>query len=101
MLSVQDVSAGYGRLQILNDVSIEADKAQITVVVGPNGSGKSTLLKTVAGLTTLFRGTIIFDSERISGLPSFRIARKGLAYLPQTESVFTQLTVSENMKMAS
>ena len=100
MLSVQGVSAGYGRLQILNEVSMEAEEARITVVVGPNGSGKSTLLKTIAGLTNLYQGTISLKGQSISKLPPHEIARKGLAYLPQTESTFTQLTVAENMKMA-
>jgi branched-chain amino acid transport system ATP-binding protein len=70
------------------------------VIVGPNGSGKSTLLKTIAGLTTLYQGRIVFDSRTISGLPPYEIARLGLAFLPQTESTFTQLTVTENFRMA-
>ena len=100
MLSVEQVSAGYGKLQILSDISVEARPGEVTVIVGPNGSGKSTLLKTISGLTTLYQGRIVFDSRVISGLPSHEIARLGLAYLPQTESVFTQLTVTENLKMA-
>ncbi len=100
LLSVEKVSAGYGKLQILSDISIEAHPREVTVIVGPNGSGKSTLLKTISGLTTIYDGRIIFESKLISGLPSHEIARLGLAYLPQTESVFTQLTVKENFKMA-
>ncbi len=100
MLSVEQVSAGYGKLQILSDISVEARPREVTVIVGPNGSGKSTLLKTISGLTTLYQGRIVFDSRVISGLPPHEIARLGLAYLPQTESSFTQLTVTENFKMA-
>src|SRR5215467_272129 len=73
---------------------------QITVIVGPNGSGKSTLLKTVAGLTRIYRGKIRIDETIISDLPPHEIARLGVAYLPQTESTFTHLTVEENLKMA-
>ena len=73
---------------------------EITVIVGPNGSGKSSLLKTIAGLTTIYNGTITLDGNKISGLPPHEIAKRGLAYLPQTESVFTQLSVAENFKMA-
>ncbi len=101
LLTAQGVSSGYGKLQVLNDVSIQAEDAKITVIVGPNGSGKSTLLKTIAGLATLYQGTISLDGQAISHLPPHEIARKGLAYLPQTESVFTQLTVTENFKMAA
>ncbi len=100
MLKVDDVSAGYGKLQILNNVSLEATPNQITVIVGPNGSGKSTLLKTVAGLTSVYQGEITLDGKDISNLPSHEIARLGIAYLPQTESTFTHLTVDENLKMA-
>jgi branched-chain amino acid transport system ATP-binding protein len=87
-------------LQILNEVSLKAEPNQITVVVGPNGSGKSTLLKTIAGLTTIHRGQVALGDRVISGLPPHEIARLGIAYLPQTESTFAQLTVAENLKMA-
>ena len=100
MLQVDGVSAGYGNLHILTDVSIRAEAKEVTVVVGPNGSGKSTLLKTIAGITNLYQGNIIFEGKSISHLPPHEIARRGLAYLPQTESVFTQLSVSENIRMA-
>ena len=100
LLTVNGVSAGYGKLQIIEDVNIKADADKITVIVGPNGSGKSTLLKTIAGLTTIYRGQIEVDGVPISGLASHEIARRGIAYLPQTESTFTHLTVAENFKMA-
>jgi branched-chain amino acid transport system ATP-binding protein len=79
---------------------MEAKEKEITTIVGPNGSGKSTLLKTIAGLTTIFGGVIELDGQRISGLPAHSLAKKGLAYLPQTDSTFTQLTVAENFRMA-
>src|SRR5215470_9068855 len=101
MLRVEAVSAGYGKLQILTDVSLEASPGELTIIVGPNGSGKSTLLKTIAGLTNIIGGKVEMDDKVISGLAPHVIARAGLAYLPQTESVFTQLTVLENVKMAA
>lgn len=101
MLRADSVSAGYGSLQILDKVSIEAKPNEITVIVGPNGSGKSTLLKTIAGLTSIYQGTVTLDGKIISNLAPHEIARLGVAYLPQTESTFTHLTVAENFKMAS
>jgi branched-chain amino acid transport system ATP-binding protein len=101
MLKVDSISAGYGKLQILSDVSLEAAPGELTIVVGPNGSGKSTLLKSIAGLTNIYKGTVTFDGKTLSGHPSHVIARSGLAYLPQTDSVFTKLTVTENFKMAA
>ncbi len=100
MLKVDGVSSGYGKLQILTDVSMEAAPGEITLVVGPNGSGKSTLLKTIAGLTNLYKGSISMDGRNLNGHPSHAIARSGLAYLPQTDAVFTQLSVTENFRMA-
>lgn len=101
MLTIQDVSSGYGKLQVLDNVSMQAEEGKITVIVGPNGSGKSTLLKTVAGVANLYQGKISFNGEEISRMAPHVIARHGIAYLPQTESTFTQLTVQENIKMAA
>jgi branched-chain amino acid transport system ATP-binding protein len=101
MLKVDSISAGYGRLQILTDVSLEAQAGELTIVVGPNGSGKSTLLKSIAGLTSIYKGSVTMDGKLLSGHPPHIIARSGLAYLPQTESVFTKLSVTENFKMAA
>jgi len=101
LLRVDLVSAGYGNLQILDNVSLEALPNQITVIVGPNGSGKSTLLKTIAGLTNIYQGNVTLDGKVISKLAPHDVARLGVAYLPQTESTFTHLTVAENFKMAS
>ncbi len=83
MLKVNNVSAGYGSLQILDRVSLEARPNEITVIVGPNGSGKSTLLKTIAGLTNIYQGNITLNDETISSLPPHEIARLGIAYLPR------------------
>jgi branched-chain amino acid transport system ATP-binding protein len=100
LLKVDHVSAGYGNLQIINDVSLHALGNRITVIVGPNGSGKSTLLKTIAGLTNIYQGEVSVDGMAISKLPPHEVARLGIAYLPQTQSTFTHLTVAENFKMA-
>ena len=100
MLKVTNISAGYGKLQILSDISIEASVGKLTVIVGPNGSGKSTLLKTISGVTRVYTGTISLDDRDLTHLPPHVIAKSGVAYLPQTESTFPLLTVEENLKMA-
>jgi len=101
MIKLENVSSGYGKLQVLNDISLEALDGKVSVIVGPNGSGKSTLLKTIAGVATLYSGSITLNDRKISSLAPHEIARQGIAYLPQTESVFTQLKVEENIKMAA
>jgi branched-chain amino acid transport system ATP-binding protein len=100
MLEVRNLTAGYGSLQILSEMSLSASGGKITAVVGPNGSGKSTLLKSIFGLTKIHSGEIIFDGQDLVGLPPYKIARNGISYLPQVESVFPTLTVEENLKMA-
>jgi branched-chain amino acid transport system ATP-binding protein len=101
LLKVQNIFAGYGKLQILNGVTVDAKAGEVTVIVGPNGSGKSTLLKTITGLTTVYQGTVELDNHNITGLASHKIARSGIAYLPQTDNIFTNLTVAENLRLAA
>ncbi|MDJ0270192.1 MAG: ABC transporter ATP-binding protein [Aigarchaeota archaeon] len=101
MIEVQKINAGYGRLHILFDADMHVREKSITVIVGPNGSGKSTLLKSIFGLTKIYSGVIKFDGENIVGLMPHQIARRGVAYLPQTDNVFANLTVRENLLMAS
>ena len=100
MLRVTDLYSGYGNMQILNGVSLEAAPGKITVIVGPNGSGKSTLLKSICGIASTFGGTVELDGARVTGKSPTEIARLGLAYLPQTNNVFTNLSVRENFVLA-
>ncbi len=100
MLTIEKLNAGYKTLQILFDVTITAPRNLLTVVVGPNGSGKSTLLKTVFGLTKIYSGKVFLDGLDITGLPPHKVAEKGIAYLPQVDNVFSNLTVYENLLIA-
>ncbi len=100
MLTIKELNAGYKALQILFDVTITAPRNLLTVVVGPNGSGKSTLLKTVFGLTKIYSGKVILDGLDITGLPPHKVAEQGIAYLPQVDNVFSNLTVYENLLIA-
>jgi branched-chain amino acid transport system ATP-binding protein len=100
LLRVSNLFSGYGKLQILNGISLQAEPGKITVIVGPNGSGKSTLLKSIAGVATIFRGEVEMDGKTLTNESPTEIARSGVAYLPQTENVFTNLTVKENLRLA-
>ena len=100
MIEINGLNAGYKRLHVLYDISLRFEKDEINVVVGPNGSGKSTLLKSIFGLTTIYSGSIKFNGVELNGLTPHQIARKGIAYLPQVDNVFSNLTVAENMLMA-
>lgn len=100
VIEVRNLNAGYRRLQILFDVSASFAREKINVIVGPNGSGKSTLLKSIFGLTTIYSGSITLDGIELIGKAPHEIARIGVAYLPQTENIFENLTVNENLRMA-
>ncbi|AIY90846.1 branched-chain amino acid ABC transporter ATP-binding protein [Geoglobus acetivorans] len=100
MLETKGVSSGYKELHILFDIDFKAEKNRITAIVGPNGSGKSTLLKTIFGFTTIYDGRILFEGREITHLPPHEKTKLGIAYLPQTDNVFTDLTVRENLVIA-
>ncbi len=100
MLRTEKLNAGYGRLHILFDVDAKVNEKEITCVVGPNGSGKSTLLKAIFGLATIHSGKVVFRNEDITRTPPHEKTKMGIAYLPQTDNVFVNLTVEENLRIA-
>jgi branched-chain amino acid transport system ATP-binding protein len=107
MLKVENISTGYGKKQVLYDISLEVKKGEIVLLAGSNGSGKSTLLKAIYGLLPPWNviasgakhsevtGKIIFNGEDITTL-----LQKGLLYIPQEDNLFEDLTVRENLEMA-
>ncbi|HVC40883.1 MAG TPA: ABC transporter ATP-binding protein [Candidatus Saccharimonadales bacterium] len=98
-LDVAGLTAGYGGAPIVEDVSIRAHRGAITAIVGPNGAGKSTLLKAIAGVIRSTGGTVAVEGRDATGLPSEKLVRRGIAYVPQVANVFPQLTVQENLEM--
>ncbi|EMA17843.1 ABC transporter ATP-binding protein [Haloarcula argentinensis] len=101
LLSVQQLDAGYGDLQILTDVDMEVGQEEYITIVGPNGAGKSTVMKSVFGLTTYMGGEIVFDDRDIAGEQPEDIISYGLSFVPQSNNVFEPLTVTENLKMGA
>jgi len=100
LLKEEDLVVGYYEdINILQGVSLEADKQDITAVLGPNGVGKSTLLKTICGFLTPNSGAISFKGDSISGIEPHKAIRKGLVYLPQELTLFHRMTVRENLQL--
>ena len=99
VVTVDELDAGYGSVQILHQVSMTARAGQITCVFGPNGCGKSTLLKAMAGVIDPWAGKITIDDDDLTHLPSHRTLSRGLAMMPQGGGVFPQLSVRENLRI--
>ena len=100
-LSCKNMTGGYGGEDIIHGCDIEVDKNQIVVIVGPNGAGKSTAMKAMLGMISLKEGSLILDGSDISKLtPQDRVAA-GIAFVPQTMNIFSELTVEENLEMGA
>jgi branched-chain amino acid transport system ATP-binding protein len=101
-IQVNDVVVGYSKdITILNGVSIKAEEKKVTCIIGPNGSGKSTLLKTIYGFLKPSRGTVFFDGKEITGREPCSLSSEGITFIPQRFAIFPQLTVKENLQMAT
>ncbi|MFB6123353.1 MAG: ABC transporter ATP-binding protein [Haloferacaceae archaeon] len=101
LLEVRNLDAGYGDLQILDDVDVDVGEDEYVTIVGPNGAGKSTVMKSVFGLTTHMGGTITFAGEDVTGLDPEEIIHEGVGYVPQNDNVFPTLSVRENLEMGA
>ena len=99
MLEVREIHSFYGKSHILFGISLEVNKGKIVGLMGRNGAGKSTTLKSMIGIVSPQSGSILFQNEEIMGLPPFRIARKGMGYVPEDRRVFSDLTVFENLEI--
>lgn len=99
MLEVTDIESGYGKTQILHGVNLSVGAGEVVTLIGPNGAGKSTLLKTIVGLVPVWSGSVTFQSRDITATPLEQIVTEGICYVPQSDNVFPNLTVRENIEM--
>ncbi len=101
VLSIDNLSGGYGEADILHGISLEINAGEIVVVIGPNGAGKSTAMKAVFGLLRLSGGSVHLAGEEITNMDPAEVVNKGVCYVPQTNNVFPTLTVHENLEMGA
>ena len=101
ILALENIDAGYGDVIIVHNVSLKVDESEIVAIVGPNGSGKSTLIKSLLGFAKLFKGRFLYQGQDITGITPDRAVSLGIGYVPQTNNVFTNLTVNENLEMGA
>jgi len=101
VLLVRDLVAGYEPgVPIVRGASITVNRGEIVVVLGPNGAGKSSFIKAVAGLVPITSGSVLLDGKDITAAPAHKMVRLGLAFVPQTENIFPQMSVDDNLKVA-
>jgi len=100
-LTGTDMRGGYGGADILHGCSISVDKGEIAVVVGPNGAGKSTAMKALFGMLSLSNGKVTLGEKEITGLSPQDRVKQGMAFVPQTNNIFTSMTVQENLEMGA
>lgn len=101
LLTIDHISVYYGAVQALRDVSFTVGKGEIVTLIGANGAGKSTILRTLSGILRPSSGRIVHDGSSIAGLPSHRIARLGIAHVPEGRGVFANMSVRENLEMGA
>jgi len=101
MLDIKNVSASYGMVQILRDISFHVEEREIISIIGPNGAGKTTLVKTIMGLLHPKSGEIIFRDENIEKLFPYEIVKRGLILIPEGREIFPKMTVEENLKLGA
>lgn len=101
VLSLNNLRAGYGQTEILHDLSIYVNPNEIVAVIGPNGAGKSTAMKAVLGLLNITEGSVVLNGEDITDTPAQKVIESGISYVPQTNNVFVNLSVQENLEMGA
>jgi ABC-type branched-subunit amino acid transport system ATPase component len=101
LLEVRHVSAGYGEMRVLHEVSLHVEPGEAVTLIGPNGAGKSTLLKAIFGILRPTAGRILFENADITGMEPPSLVRRGMSYVPQVDNVFPSLSVQENLEMGA
>jgi len=101
MLHVENLVAGYGKVQVLHGLTLTVERGQLVTLIGSNGAGKTTTLRVLSGMIKPESGTIMLGGKEIAGLPSYAITRRGLAHSPEGRRVFATLSVADNLLMGA
>lgn len=101
LLSIQNLHVAYGSILALQGISVEVHEGEIVALIGANGAGKSTLLRAISGIVPIRSGTITFDAADLGSVPAHRIVEMGVAHVPEGRGIFANLTVQENLKLAT
>jgi len=99
VLELNAINSGYGRAQVLRDLSLRVEAGEILCLLGRNGAGKTTTMQTIMGLLPLMSGSVVLDGQKVSALPAHEVPRAGIGYIPQGRRLFSGLTVAENIQI--
>ena len=99
LLAVQDLRSGYGEDEVLHGVSFDVKPGEVVTLVGRNGAGKSTIMRSIMGILPKRKGSIVINASETIALPSERIARLGVGYVPEERGIFSRLSVEENLQL--
>ena len=101
MLTINNLFAGYGKVQVLHGISIEVPKGKVVTLIGSNGAGKTTTMRAISGMIAPTAGEISLNGKRIEGMESYHIAKLGLAHSPEGRRVFATMTVTDNLVLGA
>jgi len=101
MLTIKNLSAGYGKVQVLHGIGIDVPKGKVVTLIGSNGAGKTTTMRAISGMIKPTSGEIALNNKRIDGLESFHVARLGLAHSPEGRRVFATMSVTDNLRLGA
>ena len=101
MLTIKNLHAGYGKIEVLHGIDIEVPRGKVVTLIGSNGAGKTTTMRAVSGMIAPSAGEISLNGKRIDGKESYHIARLGLAHSPEGRRVFATMTVTDNLRLGA
>jgi branched-chain amino acid transport system ATP-binding protein len=101
LLEVDGLEVTYGKIRAVKDVSFSVEAGSVVTLIGANGAGKTTTLRTLSGLVSPSAGTVVFDGQRIDGVPAHQIVERGIAHVPEGRRVFPRMTVGENLELGA
>lgn len=101
MLTIHNLHAGYGKIEVLHGISLEVPKGRVVTLIGSNGAGKTTTMRAISGMITPTAGSVTLAGQDIAGLESYHIAKRGLAHSPEGRRVFATMTVDDNLLLGA
>ena len=101
MLSISNLHAGYGKIEVLHGISLEVPKGKVVTLIGSNGAGKTTTMRAVSGMIAPSQGTIMLGGKNVTGLESYSVAKLGLAHSPEGRRVFATMSVTDNLLLGA